>query len=121
MKIAYVSGHYRAPTSYGIKKNIQKAEAVQVELLKMGYFVICPHKMIAFLGGVVPEEFFLKGNLEILDRLKSDYDFIVMLEGWEDSQGARGELSRAIHNKLKVYYWPRDRSVLDPKCTEGGG
>ncbi len=42
MKIAYTAGSYRASTEYGLVQNIRKAEAVAIELWKMGYAVICP-------------------------------------------------------------------------------
>ena len=108
MKIAYTAGSYRASTEYGLVQNIRKAEAVAIELWKIGYAVICPHKSTAHLGGIVDDEIFLNGCIEIVSRC----DLIVMLEEWENSEGARMELTQAEMCDISVFYWPKDQNKL---------
>jgi len=45
---------------------------------------------------------YIGGDLEILSRLRPDYDLIVMLSGWSESEGAIAERTAAIKHGLKV-------------------
>jgi len=92
MKLIYIAGPYRSGTEYGVKLNIDKAEAVALKYWKAGYAVFCPHKNSAFMGGSCPDETWLEGGLEILKRC----DGIVMMEGWRESKGSGGELDQAM-------------------------
>lgn len=108
MDIAYVGGPYRANSIHAIGCNIRAAEAVAVELWRMGWAVICPHLNSAFLDGAVPDEAFLAGDLEIMTRC----DALVLIEGWRDSQGARAERDHAYRLGIPVYYWHLHRDLL---------
>lgn len=110
MKIAYVGGPYRAGTVHGIAANIRAAEAVAVELWRMGWAVICPHLNSAFLDGAVLDEAFLAGDLEIMARC----DALVLIEGWQHSQGATAERQHALEIGIPVYEWEKHRNLLDP-------
>ena len=91
MQVAFISGPYRASTVYGIKHNVDIAGAVALKYWKRGYAVICPHKNSAFFDGECPEKVWLDGDIEILRRC----DVIVMMSGWEQSEGARADLHEA--------------------------
>ena len=99
MKLLYVAGPYRGDTV----TNIWNARKAAVKLWQWGNAVICPHLNTAHFeyDCGVPDQVYLDGDLEILSRC----DSIVMLPGWEKSQGAIGELEFAKALKLKVYYW----------------
>jgi len=85
MKLAYIAGPYRDDRgAWYIRQNIRKAEDVGIELLKMGYIPIVPHKLMGLWDGIVPDDIFLQCGLEILKRC----DLIVMLPEWENSEGA---------------------------------
>ena len=89
MKVAYVVGPYRSEIGpYGIKQNIQRAEEVAIQLWRLGYAVICPHKNTAFFDGAAPDEVWLRGDIELIRRS----DLVVTVKGWESSSGARGEV-----------------------------
>ena len=81
MKVAYVCGPYRADTICGVVENIRAAEAVALELWRMGFAVICPHKNSALFDGAAPDSVWLKGDLEILIR----GDLLVTCTGWWES------------------------------------
>lgn len=100
MKLVYIAGPYRSGTTFGLKKNIDKAERVAVKYWQLGYAVICPHKNTSFLDGTCSDKVFLDGDLEMLKRC----DVIVMMKGWQKSKGAKTELFFAKANKIKVIY-----------------
>ena len=108
MKLAFVAGKYRADTIHGIVENIRKAEAVAIELWKMGFAVITPHLNSRLMDGVCPDKVWLDGGLEILRRC----DLIVLLEGWESSEGARDECIQAELIGIPVFEWIHDEKRL---------
>lgn len=102
MKLLYVAGPYRDKHgAYYVARNIEAAAEVAVELWRMGYAVICPHKNTAFFDGAAPDGVWLKGDLEMLRRC----DGIVMINCWQSSVGAMAELEFARKNGLRVYDW----------------
>lgn len=98
--ILFISGPYRAKTPYGIKQNIEAAEKVALKYWKKGNTVICPHKNTAFFDGELPDERWLKGDLEILSRC----DGIVMMRNWKDSEGAMEEWQYAKSHGMNIIY-----------------
>jgi len=99
LKVAYVAGPYRADTIYGVAQNIQRARDVALRLWKLGYATICPHSNTAFFDGACDDSVWLSGYLEILRRC----DFVVVLDGWEKSEGATKEVRVANTNGIPVY------------------
>ena len=100
MKLVYVAGPYRSSTEEGLYQNIQTAREYAKKLWQAGYAVICPHSNTAFMGGVMPDEVFLDGTLEMLKRC----DHIFMLPRWNESSGARAEKEFAdAHGITEVF------------------
>lgn len=100
MQIAFISGPYRAETIHGIVQNIRAAEAVAIKYWHLGYAVICPHKNSSLLDGIACDSVWLEGDLEILSRC----DVVVMLPGWEESEGAKKEHYEAKRLGLEIIY-----------------
>ena len=100
MKVVYLAGPYRAKTIHKVVENIRTAEKYAIELWKKGYAVICPHKNSALLDGVVPDDYFLGGDHEILKRC----DIVYMLPGWEKSAGASAEHQLAKNLGIEIIY-----------------
>lgn len=99
--IIYVAGPYRAPSWNGVWDNIMRARAAARELWTKGWAVICPHANSIFMDGPeVPTGSFLAGDLEILRRC----DAVLMLPGWEQSEGSRGEHALAELLTIAIYY-----------------
>lgn len=107
-KVAFVSGPYRAKTPYGIKQNIRNAEAVALELWKMGYAVICPHKNTSLFDGECPDLIWLDGALELLRRS----DIVVLIPGWAGSSGTREEIKESVKRGIPVFKWPEQSQEL---------
>jgi len=100
MKVIYVSGKYRADTTSEIHANIQHAKSVARALWKKGYAVICPHANTAFMDGPdMGHDIFILGDLELVNRS----DAMIMLTGWEQSEGAQMEYSRAAELGMPIY------------------
>jgi hypothetical protein len=99
MELAYVSGKYRGSSPSEIYKNINTARETAIKLWKKGYAVLCPHMNTAFLDGVVPDLTFLEADIEMLSRC----DFIVIMEGWQESKGAKEEVKYAKENQIPIY------------------
>jgi hypothetical protein len=121
MNIAYISGAYRS--KYGVIGriiNILKARQAAKRLWKEYDAVICPHLNTALFDGVVSDDKFLKGDIEILNRLHRK-DTIYMMDGWENSEGAKMELDVATRRGLTVRYQGSDDvtviAMYDPMIT----
>ncbi|MBL0870335.1 MAG: DUF1937 family protein [Phycisphaerales bacterium] len=111
MKVIYVAGPYRSSHEWGVTNNIRQAELAALELWKMGYAVICPHKNTAYFGGAAPDSVWLEGDLEILRRC----DAVYCLPSWRESSGARGEVDEAKRVGIPVFEQLNDcRSFLLP-------
>jgi len=108
LKVAYIAGPYRGETESAVVANIRHAEKYAIKYWQMGYAVICPHMNSALLGGVVPNEAFLRGDLEILRRC----DVVVMIPGWLRSAGAVGEELYARRLGLEIIY-PTLSEIVD--------
>ncbi len=96
--VVYISGAYRSDSINGIYENIQKARAEAIKWWKKGYAVICPHLNTAFFDGVCHDDTWIKGDLELVRRS----DIIVMLPGWEQSEGAVREYHEAVISELVI-------------------
>ena len=118
-KLAYVAGPYRSKLGrLGILINIMRARKIARLLWKQGYAVICPHSNSAFMSCKgIPEFHFLHGCLTILERC----DAVVLLPGWEKSEGAREELQLAYNLKKEIYEWNSwaDRTLRIKKGGKG--
>jgi len=101
--IVYVSGPYRATTEAGVFANIMAAHAATVKIWKMGHTPLCPHLNSMFMGGEVEAKDFLTGDLELISRLEPGIDILVLLPGWEQSEGSCMEAEHATLHGLAVY------------------
>lgn len=100
MKVAFVSGPYGAEDAVIKRDQIRRAEALARHLWARGFAVICPHTNSGWFDGVAPEPGFLAGYLELLRRA----DFVVTVDGWRNSHGARAEVTEALSRDIPVYH-----------------
>jgi hypothetical protein len=109
MKVLYVSGKYRDDRGpWYVKKNIEAAADVAIQLWQIGYCVICPHQNTAFFEGPIQDPRIIAGDCELVRRS----DGIVMVPGWEESQGAKIEMYEAHKGQKPIFYWPWDGPEL---------
>ena len=99
--IVYISGPY---TIGNIDENIQKARKVAIEVWESGNVALCPHLNTAHfeLDCKCSYDDYLDGDLALLGRC----DSILMMEGWEDSNGAKAEKKWAKGLGIPIYYYP---------------
>jgi len=100
LKLAFISGPYRAETRHQVVQNIMRAEQIAKKYWKLGYAVICPHKNTSLFDGILPDEVWLEGDLEILSRC----DVIVMMDTWRESVGATEELKFARDLGMEIIF-----------------
>jgi len=100
--VIYVAGRYRGENAYEIHENILHAERASLDLWKEGYVPITPHKLTEHFQGVLPDEVWLNGCLELLKRC----DAIFLLRGWQQSKGSVAEYELAKELGLEVIFEP---------------
>lgn len=102
MKLIYIAGSYTAKDPYRVKMNIMKADllAMDVELLGLEAFPICPHTNTAHHEGTRPGTYFIAGTLELSRRC----DAILVVPDSENSVGTKGEIRDATRRGVPVFY-----------------
>lgn len=90
MKLAYLAAPYRADTIHGVVTNIRNAENDAISLWQMGFAVLAPQKNTALLDGLLPDDVWLEGALEMLSRC----DLAVFAGEWRRSEGCLAEFKR---------------------------
>ncbi len=90
--VVYVAGPYRADTINGVHENCERAREFAVGWWRQGFTVICPHMNSRFMDGIVSDETFLAGAIQLMLRA----DIVSMMPGWEESQGAMDEENCAL-------------------------
>jgi len=117
MKVIYVAGKYSAISEWDLEENIHHAATIARRLWLQGWATICPHMNTAHFGGYRQngsdafKNMWREGDLELVRRC----DAIYMLEGWEQSEGAKQELELAKELNLDVFY-EENKNELQGKC-----
>jgi hypothetical protein len=121
-KLIYIAGPYRAARVDQREINIQNAWRAAARVAELGAMPVCPHANSAHLDDLQPADFWLEGTLELMRRC----DGVLLLQGWEDSAGSRGELREAAAKGLPVFIthfqlrlWLRGRYTPGPIYTNG--
>ncbi len=99
MKVVYVAGAFRADTPWQIELNVRRAEEMSLGLWRMGLVPICPHTQTRFFQFSAPDQSFLEGTLEMMRRC----DAVMLLRGWEASNGTIGEIKEAQRLGIPVF------------------
>jgi len=80
--------------------NVWRGRCTAVKLWKAGFAVICPHlNSFAITISGVDEDEIVSKDLEIINRC----DFVVLLKGYEKSEGAKIELNYCRRVFKRVY------------------
>lgn len=104
MKVVYIGGPYRAPTPWDIECNVHVARCLAAEVVRqlheLDVFPLTPHANTAHFDNLAPDEYYLKGTLEVLRRC----DALLLLPGWERSSGTREEKAEAERLGIPIFY-----------------
>ncbi len=101
-KFAYIAGPYGHRSDSIIEFNIQRAARFARKYWRLGYTVICPHLNSAHFGGVVQEEYFIEGYLNLLRT--GIFSTLVVIPGYEQSIGTLQEIEVAKELGIKIIY-----------------
>jgi len=100
MKVVYIAGPYTGANEWETHGNIMLAEDRASRLWLAGIAAVCPHKNTAWMGGLVPYERFIEGDLAILRRC----DAVLTCPGWRDSNGAQMEVQAARDRGMPIFH-----------------
>ena len=95
----YISGLY---TNGDTQHNIEVARQAMWELMRLKHVPFCPHTMTA--GGEHAEGLTYDDLLRIDLEWLGQCEVILMLDGWEESKGAKIEHEWAKYLGLKIFY-----------------
>lgn len=99
MKLVYVAGPFRGPSSWDIECNIRRAEALALEVWRLGAAALCPHCNTRFFQGAADDKVWLEGDLEMLRRC----DALIVTPDWSRSSGARAEVKFAYEHGIPCF------------------
>ena len=97
--VVFVCGPFRAGPHGTVKQHVKRAEEAALEIWKMGAVVLCPHLNTANFDGLLPDERFLEGAIELMARSDSVY----MLQNLEFSIGAKRERAIAQERGMRIF------------------
>ena len=99
MKVVYIAGPFRGPNAWEIEQNIRRAEALALDVWRLGAAVLCPHTNTRFFQGAADDRVWLDGDLELLARC----DAVMLTPDWTRSSGARAEVAFAQARGIPVF------------------
>lgn len=102
MKVVYIAGPFRpkrANDCWEMEQNIRRAEALAFEVWRLGAVALCPHCNTRFFQNALPDEVWLKGDLELVNRC----DAVMLAPGWRLSSGTLAEVQRANELGIPVF------------------
>lgn len=117
MKLTYVAGPFSAATRAGVEDNIMRAALVGVEVAKVGGFPVVPHSNTShpLYEQVQQYPFWIAATMAMLRKC----DAVMLVSGWEESSGARGERKEALRLGMPIFL-PGDYDGLS-RWLEWGG
>ncbi len=92
--------HYLAGPLRGDEEaNLEAARHWARECARRGLYFFCPHLNSQGLNDAAPDDWWLAMDIAIL----ADCDVLLLLPGWETSEGAHGEKAFAEDMDIDVY------------------
>lgn len=99
MRVVYIAGPFRGPSSWDIEENIRRAERLALEVWRSGAAALCPHTNTRFFQGAADDAVWLDGDLELLARC----DALITTDDWHRSSGARAEVDFAAKRNIPIF------------------
>lgn len=97
--VIYIAGPYRGKDNWAIEQNIRRAEELALVVWKLGMVALCPHMNTRHFQGVLPDEVWLDGDLELIRRC----DAVLLVSGWKASHGTLAEIAYAKEQGIPVF------------------
>ena len=99
MRLVFIAGPYRGASAWEIEQNVRRAEALALEVWRLGAVAVCPHAMTRYYQDALPDDVWLRGMLELLGACHA----VLLVPGWAESSGTRAEVARADTLGLHVF------------------
>lgn len=96
--VVYVAGRFRSADGWKINENVFAAEKAGRAVAALGAMPLIPHSIGAHMAGTEDDSFWLTGTLELMRRC----DVVLVLPGYQESQGTQGEIAEAQRIGLPV-------------------
>lgn len=119
MRLIYVAGPYSGKTKDEIAAHVENGKRACLELIYLGYAVHCPwldqgYSTVCPIPGLSEVDVnapdmvkrLQDNSTAILERLNPTKDGILLLPGYQGSEGANKELYLAKKRGLPVFYQP---------------
>ena len=100
MTLLYTIAPYSAPTTIQVQNNIHEASIMAQYYWLKGFAVICPQLNSGNFDGLVSDETFLNGTMEMLKQCSH----VVVHPEWKKSTGSINEHIWAKDNYLTMYF-----------------
>jgi len=99
MKVVFICGPFRGKTAWDVEQNVRRAERVAWLVAREGAMPLCPHANTRFFNGTLTDEFWLAGTMALMCLCHA----VVLVPGWQQSAGSRGEYAEAIDREMPVF------------------
>ena len=100
MKIVYVAGPFRGKTAWDVEQNVRRAEEMGFKVAELGAMPLMPHANTRFFNGLFTDDFWITGTLCLLERC----DAMIVLPGWENSTGTKGEIRLCEDRDIPYFF-----------------
>lgn len=98
MRVVYIAGKCTSANTWETEKNIRRAENLAFAVAEAGAMPVTPHSITRFFHGTLTL-FWYAGTLELMRRC----DAIILVPGWETSEGATTEVEQARNRAMPVF------------------
>lgn len=107
--LVYVAGAYSAADRAGVEAHIARAVDVGVEVARLGAMPVIPHANTADprFEAVQPYLFWLEGTSALLAACNA----MILVPGWESSNGARREYAQAQDERKPIFHRASDLAL----------
>lgn len=99
MKVIYIAGRFRGRDGWEVRCNIHAAESAARRVVALGAMPCTPHSIGGNMAGTASDAFWLRGTLELMRRC----DAVLVLPGYETSEGTKAEITEAQAKQIPVF------------------
>lgn len=111
MRQIYVAGPFSSDDNWELANHVMHAKRIGFELAKLGASICVPHALGQDFDRTLTYEFWIAMTQHQLATSNA----IMMLDGWKDSNGSRGELELAVSLDFPIFF---ERDLHDACARE---